>query len=142
MDKKNVKKVNIETKVGQKIATATKAGLFVVVASSVLLLNFLAKLISYEFYLLIQKDAPNILSSNVVGYVRDINSLEPLSGVEISFDDYKAISNNEGYYILQLPGPGEYQVSVDGESIGAYQQVKDYLPVISLPYVHNIYLAK
>lgn len=139
---KEVKKTFIETKVTQKIATATKLALVMVVASSVLLLSFLAKVISYEFYILSQKSYQSILSSNVVGYVRDANTEETLSGIEISFNELKTVSDDTGYYKLSLPSIGKYEVRVSGESVGYYNKTRDFLPVGSLPYVHNIYLKK
>lgn len=138
-DKKNVK---VETRVKQKIATATKFALVVVVVSSVLVLGWLAKVISYEFYILTQQEYTEILASNVIGYVRDAETKEPVVGVEIAFNGLSTETNEAGYYKLELPGPGRYKVTVSGESAGYYNQQKSQLPIASLPYVHHIYLKR
>lgn len=138
-DKKNI---SIDTKVKQKIATDTKLALALIVVSSVLVLGLLAKAISYEFYILSQKEYTEILSSNVIGYVRDAETGEPIVGVEISFDEYVTKSDEKGFYKLALPREGKYRVRVSGDTVGYYNQIRDQLPIASLPYVHHIYLRK
>lgn len=139
---KDKKKIVIKSKVTQKIAVATKLILIIIVASSVLLLSFLAKVISYEFYILTQKNYESILSSNVIGYVRDIETEEAIADIEISFNEFSAVSAEDGYYKLTLPSIGKYEVKISGESLGYFNQDRDFLPIGSLPYVYNIYLKK
>lgn len=142
MKRQGKKIISTETKVLQKVTTTTKAALLIVVASCVMVLGFLAKVIAYEFYILTQEDYQEILSSNVIGYVRDADTNEPIAGVEVSFDDFFTTSDETGYYKIALPKTGQYELKIDGEPQGYYSQEDAQFSVLSLPHVHHIYLSK
>jgi hypothetical protein len=58
--------------------------------------------------------------ANLFGQVTDAETSQPIEGIEVSLAEYSAVTEQNGYYLIEEIAPGGYEITFN-DPLGRYE---------------------